>query len=77
MVEPRDSEPANRWDRHTIVPWFAALFLSGALVLLVELDKRKPDHHSLGVKIIAGIIITLGLAAILRFFVYLIDRGRG
>lgn len=60
-----------------MVPWFATLFLSGALVLVIELNRRKPDHHSLGVKIFSGIIITVGLAAILRFFVYLIDHGRG
>ena len=51
------------------MPWFVTLFLSGALVLFVELDKRKPDHHSLGVKIVTVIVITLGLAAILRFFI--------
>jgi hypothetical protein len=40
-----------------------ALVASGAFVLFVELNKTKPDHHTIGAKIGAGVLIWLGLAA--------------
>jgi hypothetical protein len=53
-----------------------ALVASGAFVLFVELNKTKPDHHTIGVKIGAGVLIWLGLAAIVRFIIFAADQAR-
>ncbi|HEY4897700.1 MAG TPA: hypothetical protein VII01_16645 [Solirubrobacteraceae bacterium] len=53
-----------------------ALVASGALVLFVELSKTKPDHHTIGVKIGAGVLIWPGVAAIVRFIIFAADQAR-
>ncbi|MGA9314070.1 MAG: hypothetical protein WBV77_05500 [Solirubrobacteraceae bacterium] len=62
--------------RETLAPWVVALVASGAFVLFVELNKTKPDHHTIGVKIGAGVLIWLGLAAIVRFIIFAADQAR-
>ncbi len=43
--------------RETLAPWVVALVASGAFVLFVEFNKTKPDHHTIGAKIGAGVLI--------------------
>jgi len=62
--------------RETLAPWVVALVASGALVLFVELSKTKPDHHTIGVKIGAGVLIWPGVAAIVRFIIFAADQAR-
>jgi hypothetical protein len=61
--------------RETVAPWVVALVANGALVLFVELNKTKPDHHTIGVKIGARVLIWLGLAAIVRFIIFAADQA--
>jgi hypothetical protein len=53
-----------------------ALVASGALVLFVELNKAKPDRHTIGVKIGAGVVVWLGIVAIVRFIIFAADQAR-
>jgi hypothetical protein len=62
--------------RETVAPWVVALVASGAFALFVELNKTKPDHHTIGVKIGAGVVIWLGVAAIVRFIIFAADQAR-
>jgi hypothetical protein len=62
--------------RETVAPWVVALVASGAFVLFVALNKTKPDHHTSGVRIGAGVLIWLGLAAIVRFIILAGDQAR-
>jgi hypothetical protein len=62
--------------RETVAPWVVALLASGALVLFVELNPTKPDHHTIGVKIGAGVVTWLGVAAIVRFIIFAADQAR-
>ena len=62
--------------RETVAPWVVALVASGAFILFVELNKTKPDDHTIGVKIGAGVVIWLGVAAIVRFIIFAADQAR-
>ena len=42
----------------------------------LEFNKTKPDHHTIGVKIGAGVLIWLGLAAVVRFIIFVADHAR-
>jgi hypothetical protein len=62
--------------RETLAPWVVAFIASGVLILLIELNKTRPDHHTIGVKIGAGVLIWLGLAAVVRFIIFVADQAR-
>jgi hypothetical protein len=72
---PATAMPANP-RREALAPWFVALVLSGVLVLLLELNRRKPDHHAIGIQIGAGVLIWIALATIIRFIVFVVDEVR-
>src|ERR1035441_2200860 len=42
----RHAQPGRGSLRETVAPWVVALLASGALVLFVELNPTKPDHHT-------------------------------
>jgi hypothetical protein len=42
---------------------------------LLILDRTKPSHHKIGVQVVAGIIVWLGLAVIVRFIAFLATGG--
>ena len=72
-----EPERRTRWGRSALAPWFVTLVISGLLLLPVELDRHKVGHNTLGGKIAGGIIVWVGIAAIFRFVVYLVDHVRG
>ena len=72
----RHAQPGRGSLRETVAPWVVALLASGALVLFVELNPTKPDHHTIGVKIGAGVVTWLGVAAIVRFIIFAADQAR-
>jgi hypothetical protein len=75
---PSDAATASpgRARREAFAPWLVALALSGFLTLLVDLNRRKPDHHAIGVQIVAGLLIWIALATIIRFIVFVVDEAR-
>lgn len=70
-------DPPGRWHRFTIAPWIVSLLISGALTLLLVLGTHPHRHYRVSARVIAGVLIWLGLATIFRFLVYVVDRGRG
>ncbi len=70
------NSPAAGSLRERVAPRAVALVASGAFVLFVELNKTKPDHHTMGVKIGAGVLIWLGLVAIVHFIIFAADQAR-
>jgi hypothetical protein len=74
-----DAEPSARGPSHqpglplarNVAWWLVALTVSGLLVGRVELHRRHYASPHLAIRIIGGIVVWLGLAALIRFVVFL------
>jgi hypothetical protein len=58
-------------DQKNLLAWLAAIMVSTALVLPSELNRHHYAAHKLGPRIVAGVLIWVAIATIVRLVIFL------
>lgn len=57
-------------DQRNVLAWLAAVAISAAIVLPSDLNRHHYAAHKLGPRIVAGVLIGVALATILRLVIF-------